>query len=243
MPLIQQVYSSASILRVSGPIVDAVYEDLRGKSELPRLPAMTDQSDRLSGRIEFKNVGYKYPSASASGIKDVSFLIEKGMSVGVVGPTGAGKTTLIDLFLGLLDPSSGVIEIDGTALSPENVRNWQASVGYVPQEIHLNDTSVARNIAIGLPEDEISRDQLEAAAKMARIHDFIVTELEDGYDTEIGERGVRLSGGQRQRFGIARALYHNPDVIVFDEATSALDNATEAEVMQAINDLLSLIHI
>ncbi len=237
MPLIQIIYGSMSTLRMSGPVVDAVYEDMENQRSLPSLPRPSAEHSRLFGDIVFENVSYTYPSANSPGIQAMSFEIKRGMSVGIVGSTGAGKTTLIDLFLGLLEPSGGQISIDGTVLTKQNIRNWQASIGYVPQEIHLNDTTVARNIAMGVAEDEISQEKLEKAAKLAHIHEFIMTELEDGYATEIGERGVRLSGGQRQRFGIARALYHDAPVIVFDEATSALDNATEADVMAAIDDL------
>lgn len=237
MPLIQIIYGSMSTLRMSGPVVDAVYEDMENQRSLPSLPRPSAEHPRLFGDIAFDDVSYTYPSANSAGIQGMSFQIKRGMSVGVVGPTGAGKTTLIDLFLGLLEPSGGRISIDGNVLTKDNIRNWQASIGYVPQEIHLNDTSVARNIAMGVAEEDISQEKLEKAAKLAHIHEFIMGELEDGYATEIGERGVRLSGGQRQRFGIARALYHDAPVIVFDEATSALDNATEADVMAAIDDL------
>src|SRR5690606_8589883 len=158
-------------------------------------------------------------------------------TVGFVGATGSGKTTLADVILGLLRPQSGEILVDGAKITDVNVSAWQASIGYVPQHIFLTDASVAENIAFGVPRDEIDMDAVRAAASIAQIDDFVMNELPRGYDTVVGERGIRLSGGQRQRIGIARALYRDPDVIVFDEATSALDNATEANVMKAVNEL------
>jgi ABC-type multidrug transport system fused ATPase/permease subunit len=154
-----------------------------------------------------------------------------------VGSSGAGKSTLIDILLGLLEPQGGQVLIDDTVLSRSNVRNWQAALGYVPQHIFLADQSVAANIALGVPPEQIDRVAVERAARLANLHDFVSTELAEGYDTIVGERGIRLSGGQRQRIGIARALYRDPDVLIFDEATSALDNATEQAVMEAVHRL------
>ena len=152
------------------------------------------------------------------------------------GPTGAGKTTCVDLILGLLSPQSGALRVDGTVIDEGNVRGWQKSVGYVPQEIFLIDDTVAANIAFGVPRDEIDIEAVRAAARVAELDEFVTT-LPQGYATEVGERGARLSGGQRQRIGIARALYSNPDILVFDEATSALDNLTERAIMAAIGAL------
>ena len=157
-----------------------------------------------------------------------------------VGPTGAGKTTLVDIILGLLSPQQGKLLVDGVAVERSNLINWQINIGYVPQHIFLGDDKVIRNIAFGLPDKEIDREAVEYAAKVANIHDFILDELPDGYDTWIGEDGIRLSGGQRQRIGIARAIYHNPDVLVFDEATSALDGVTEEAVLQAMENAAKL---
>jgi len=152
-----------------------------------------------------------------------------------VGKTGSGKTTTVDLILGLLRPQNGVISVDGTALwNDGTIRQWQQNIGYVPQQIYLADDTVARNIAFGVPEEDIDMDAVRDAAHRAHIHDFVAKELPSQWQTIVGERGVKLSGGQRQRIGIARALYHRPSVLVFDEATSALDQATEASVMEAI---------
>ena len=158
-------------------------------------------------------------------------------TIGIVGGTGAGKTTLIDLVLGLLRPDSGEILVDGQVVSDQRIRSWQKSLGYVPQAIFLSDDTVAANIAFGIDKEHIDDAAVERAAKIANLHDFVTEELPQSYDTMVGERGVRLSGGQRQRIGIARALYHNPEVLILDEATSALDNLTEKAVMEAVHNL------
>jgi ABC-type multidrug transport system fused ATPase/permease subunit len=158
-------------------------------------------------------------------------------TVGIVGGTGAGKTTTVDLILGLLTPASGQILVDDLEITGVNVRGWQDVIGYVPQQIYLMDDTVAANIAFGVPREQRDFAAIERAARLAELHDFVVHELPKGYNTEVGERGVRLSGGQRQRIGIARALYHDPDVLILDEATSALDNLTERAVMEAVHNL------
>ena len=152
----------------------------------------------------------------------------------MVGETGSGKTTVIDIILGLLEAQEGVLQVDGKIINYENKRAWQNMIGYVPQQIYLADTTVSENIAFGLKSDEINHENVERAAKIANLHEFIINELPSQYQTTIGERGVRLSGGQRQRIGIARALYNEPKLLIFDEATSALDNTTERSVMEAI---------
>jgi ABC-type bacteriocin/lantibiotic exporter with double-glycine peptidase domain len=163
--------------------------------------------------------------------------IQKGTSVAVVGPTGAGKTTLVDVILGLLVPQKGEIQVDNVKLSGSNIRAWQKNLGYVPQHIYLADDTVKNNIAFGLPENMIDMDRVVNSAKIANIHDFITTETQHGYETVVGERGVRLSGGQRQRIGIARALYHDPEVLVLDEATSSLDGMTEKAFVGALDEI------
>jgi ATP-binding cassette subfamily B protein len=170
-------------------------------------------------------------------LRNISFEIIRGERVGVIGATGSGKSTTLDLLLGLLQPTNGTILIDGEPLAGEKVFAWQKSLSHVPQVIYLADASIAENIAFGLPKDKIDMVQVRKAARLAQISEHIES-LEAGYDTFVGERGIRLSGGQRQRIGIARALYKNATVLVFDEATSALDDETEAELMKAI-DVLS----
>lgn len=179
---------------------------------------------------------FAYPSRSEPVLKDIDLVISKGARVGVVGKTGSGKSTLVDMLMGLLEPSGGTISIDGVPLLGEARTAWQRQIAHVPQSIFLADTTIERNIAFGLPEEEIDPARVIEAAWQARIHDFIVG-LPEGYGASVGERGVRLSGGQRQRLGIARALYKGTPVLIFDEATSALDSRTEADVIAAVNAL------
>jgi ABC-type multidrug transport system fused ATPase/permease subunit len=180
-------------------------------------------------------VYYSYSSSNEHALRDINLSIQKNTTVGFIGTSGSGKTTLIDIILGLLSPQSGGIKIDGRNIQT-NLRGWQNKIGYVPQSIFLIDASLRQNIAFGIDSEKINEAQVQSAAKFAQLDEF-VEKLPDGLDTIVGERGVRLSGGQKQRIGIARALYHNPDIIVLDEATSALDNATERDVMRPINQL------
>jgi ABC-type bacteriocin/lantibiotic exporter with double-glycine peptidase domain len=191
----------------------------------------------LRAHLTLKGVSYAYPGAERAGLSEVGLTIRAGERIGVVGFSGGGKTTLADVILGLLRPQAGTMRADGQEITHETLRAWQRTVGYVPQDIFLTDASLSENIALGLLPEEIDEAKVERAARIAQLHDFAITELPDGYATRIGERGVRLSGGQRQRIRIARALYHDADLIVFDEATSALDNLTEREVMASIEAL------
>ncbi|HRE32924.1 MAG TPA: ATP-binding cassette domain-containing protein, partial [Candidatus Berkiella sp.] len=170
-------------------------------------------------------------------INDISICIAKNTTVGFVGTTGSGKTTTVDIILGLLTPSIGQLEIDGEPLSLALLNRWQQNLGYVPQSIYLTDDSVMNNIAIGVPLELINEEAVVRAAKLANLHDFITQEMAQGYNTCVGEGGIRLSGGQRQRIGIARALYHDPEVLIFDEATSALDGETEQVIIKSLKEL------
>lgn len=187
--------------------------------------------------LKLEGVTFRYPAGAPPILKDLSLTIHKNESVGIAGPSGSGKSTLVDLILGLHNPESGSIMIDDNLLTIKNVASWRRMMGYVPQDIYLIDDSVAANIAFGIPVDEIDSDKLVIAAKGAQILDFIEKELPEGFQTRVGDRGVRLSGGQRQRLGLARALYRNPQILILDEATSALDHATEAAVMETIHKL------
>jgi ATP-binding cassette subfamily C protein len=191
----------------------------------------------LNEEIVIDNISFTYPGASEPAIKNLSVRISAENTVGFVGKTGSGKTTTVDIVLGLLRPQEGTLRIDGTPLGTANIRRWQSNLGYVPQDIYLSDDSIARNIAFGVPKNNIDMDSVRDAARRAHIYDFVEHELPDKWNTNVGERGVKLSGGQRQRIGIARALYYNPSVLVFDEATSALDQSTEGSVMEAIYEL------
>ncbi|MEX0902117.1 MAG: ATP-binding cassette domain-containing protein [Pseudohongiellaceae bacterium] len=208
---------------------------LRGRKQETVIGMWSEPADllRLKWELRLDNIHYRYPKTEQDGLSGVSLSIRAGEKIGVVGSTGAGKTTLADLVLGLLRPQQGCTLVDDREVTEGCIRAWQQTVGYVPQDIFLTDASIAENIALRVPPDEIDREQVRRAATVAQIDGFVMRELAQGYDTLIGERGVRLSGGQRQRIGIARALYHEADLIVFDEATSALDNLTEREVMAA----------
>ncbi|MDD4467190.1 MAG: ATP-binding cassette domain-containing protein, partial [Candidatus Pacebacteria bacterium] len=185
--------------------------------------------------IRIENVSYTYPKSTQEALKNVSFAVKKGEAVGIIGPTGCGKTTIADIILGLLEPTKGKIEVDKKNIR-ENIDGWQKNIGYVPQFIYLSDDTIYNNIAFGIDKEKIDKSRLLKAAKVACLDDF-VKKLPKGLDTFIGERGIRLSGGQRQRIGIARAIYHNPEILVMDEATSSLDNITEKYVIEAIERL------
>jgi ABC-type multidrug transport system fused ATPase/permease subunit len=189
----------------------------------------------LASSITIENLSFSYETASTQALTGVSIDIARGEAVGLVGPSGSGKSTLVDILLGLLEPTSGRVLVDGDDIH-DNLRGWQDQIGYVPQSIFLTDDTLRRNVAFGLPKDQIDHDAVKSAIRSAQLEDFVAS-LPDGLDTIVGERGVRLSGGQRQRIGIARALYHNPDVLVLDEATSSLDTETEHGVMQAVQAL------
>jgi ABC-type multidrug transport system fused ATPase/permease subunit len=235
-PAVQIIYSSVSSLRFGQPALEIILKDLQQKSE--QEISISNDFKRLSlqKQLKLKNINFNYPNTKTSALTDISIDIEANSTIGIIGTTGAGKSTLVDIILGLLTPTSGEIEVDEKILDSTNIRQWQNSIGYVPQSIFLADDTIASNIAFGVQKDQIDVEQVEKVAKMAQVHEFVI-ELENGYNTIIGERGVRLSGGQRQRLGIARALYHNPELLVLDEATSALDNQTEAEVMKAIDNM------
>ena len=239
---LQKVYRSVSALRFNRPVLDALHADFHerdraAKPMIGRTGGGTGSGLRLRQQIAFADVHYTYPRAEQLSLDGLDLAIQANMTVGIVGASGAGKTTAVDVLLGLLTPQRGAVVVDGTPLDAGNLRVWQNRLGYVPQQIFLIDDSIAANIALGLEADEIDLVTVERAARIAELHDFVVSELPEGYRTKVGERGVRLSGGQRQRIGIARALYHDPDVLILDEATSALDNLTERAVMDAVQNL------
>ena len=233
LPLVQQVYFSWSQIsghRASLIDIARLLDPAGGAQDTP--PPATAGS-AFAAAIRFEGVGYTYPGGDTAALSGIELAIARGARIGLVGVSGSGKSTFVDLLLGLLEPGAGHLSIDGQALTPANVSGWQAQVAHVPQAIFLADTSIAANIAFGREAGAIDMDRIREAARLAEIDSFILT-LPQGYDTCVGERGVRLSGGQRQRIGIARALYKRATVLVFDEATSALDDATEASVMASI---------
>jgi ABC-type multidrug transport system fused ATPase/permease subunit len=241
MPALQGVYDSFTKLTFVISSLTRLYDDLKSLK-------LFDQNQNqeilpLNKKITLKNIYYNYPNSSIIALKDISLTVPARSIVGFVGATGSGKTTLVDVILGLLEPQKGNLEVDGKVITSKNSRSWQRSIGYVPQHIYLLDDTVAANIAFGVETNYINEDMLEKASKIANLHEFVINELPRKYQTIIGERGVRLSGGQRQRIGIARALYHNPQVLILDEATNALDNQTEQLVMNAISNLSKKITI
>ncbi|MEH6836207.1 ABC transporter ATP-binding protein [Falsihalocynthiibacter arcticus] len=236
MPELQKMFMSVTQMTAGAAALDRVYEDLNSGSPL-QIQRDKPAPLGLKNTFELKSISYTYPKAERQGLSEIDLKIHAGERIGVVGSSGAGKTTLADVILGLLVPEQGTLHTDGRAITAKTLRAWQKSVGYVPQDIFLIDASLSENIAFGLPLEDIDEAKVERAARIAQIHDFAMKELPEGYATHVGERGVRLSGGQRQRIGIARALYNDADLIVFDEATSALDNMTEREVMAAIETL------
>jgi ABC-type multidrug transport system fused ATPase/permease subunit len=249
IPNIRGIFSNLSTIRYNSHTIDALYSDITTlilPADLIAKEAAGVKVMPFTRKIELRGIEFSYPSSREPVLKSINLTIAKNTAIAFEGMTGCGKTTLVDVIMGLLAPSGGSVNVDGVpVLKPFDGRDnraaiapWQRNFGYVPQQIYLSDQSVAANIAYGIPEILRNAAAIEKAARIANLHDFIVDELPDGYDTLIGERGIRLSGGQRQRVGIARALYHDPDILVMDEATSALDSITEDAVMDAINNLM-----
>ena len=235
MPALHQIYGSFTKITFVGSSLNRLHEDIQS---LKSFNVNQNQGIlKLDKKIELKNIYYEYPNALRTALKNINLSIPAKHTVGLVGSTGSGKTTTVDIILGLLEAQKGNLEVDGQIISKNNCRSWQKSIGYVPQYIYLADDTVAANIAFGVNPNNIDQVAVEKAAKIANLHDFVINELPDKYQTIVGERGARLSGGQRQRIGISRALYNNPKVLILDEATSALDNETEKAVMDAINNL------
>ncbi len=235
MPALQQIYVAFTRLTFIGISLDKLHNDIKNLKILKN-----DKEQKiisLNKSIVLKNICYNYPGSTRTILKNINMKINAKTIVGLVGPTGSGKTTIVDIILGLLTIQKGSLEVDGKIINQQNLRSWQDSIGYVPQNIFLADASISANIAFGIEKANINQEAVEKVSKIANLHEFVVDELPEKYQTEIGERGVRLSGGQRQRIGIARALYHDPKILILDEATSALDNQTEKAVMDAVNNL------
>ncbi len=235
MPSLQQIYRSFTTLTFTGPVIEKLYNDKRNLKYFK----INQEKKKLdfNNSITLNNLYYKYPNVSRTALKNINLKIPAKTTVGIIGPTGSGKTTMVDIILGLLEAQKGTLEVDGKIITNQNSRYWQQSIGYVPQHIYLSDDTVSANIAFGIDQKNIDQVNIEKVSKIANLHQFVIDELPQKYLTRIGERGIRLSGGQRQRIGIARALYHNPKLLILDEATSALDNETEKFVMDAINNL------
>ena len=237
LPALQQIYSNISQIKGNTAALEAVKEDLQQSfNDEKAFKAQTDASSlELHHAITLRDLHFSYPNKVISAVDGISLDIPVNSVIGIVGSSGSGKTTLIDILLGLLTPQSGSIYIDKKLITPDNKRAWQNLLGFVPQSIFLSEGSIAENIAFGLPAHDIDMVQIQNVVSLAHLTE-LVAELPHGVHTTVGERGVQLSGGQRQRIGIARALYHKAEVLVFDEATSALDGITEKIVMDAIHE-------
>lgn len=234
LPSVNRIMTSLNFIRYSYPVIELISRELNSLSQRSD-ESLAGAPEKLSfsKNIEFKNVNFIYPGSDATQLKGVSLSIRKGDSVGFIGATGSGKTTAMNILLGLIAPECGEVLVDGRNIH-NHLKEWQQKIGYVPQQITLIDGSITNNIAFGIPDELIEHERLEAAMEAAQLMEFIAS-LPEGVSTVIGENGVRLSGGQRQRIGLARALYNNPEILVFDEATSALDLDTEMNVMASIS--------
>lgn len=235
LPSVGKINEHLSAVLYAMPSLDLIYNDLKEVEALEVTEQEKDDSWKLNHAIEVKNVSYHYPDGEENVIEHASFSIQKGEMVAFVGASGAGKSTMVDILLGLLKPQYGKIYADDMNIQ-KNILTWQKEIGYIPQTIYLSDDTIRNNVAFGVPEDQINEQAVQHALGQAQLSEFIDS-LPAGLDTFVGDRGVRLSGGQRQRIGIARALYHDPEILVLDEATSALDTETETAVMKAIDSL------
>ncbi len=240
MPALQQIFNGIAMIRYNAAALDILYKDITTGKQSP-CPVLSHDSVHESivpkYDIKLQDVTYAYPGESAAVLENLDLVIEVNSTVGIVGTTGSGKTTTLDIFLGLLIPKKGGVYVDGVEVTQDTMSSWQGALGYVPQSIFLVDNTITKNITFGVPDSEIDHERVELVGRMANLHEFITSSLADGYGAIVGENGVKLSGGQRQRIGIARALYHNPSVLVLDEATSALDGQTERAIMSEIYGL------
>ena len=237
LPSLQMVFQRYSTFMYFIPILNKLVDEFNEESEYESFDDETNLSPvKFESSINLKNIHFQYNPEEHFSLQNITLDIGKNQVVGFMGETGSGKSTLIDIIMGLLKPEKGFLSVDEINIDKSNTKGFQKLIGYVPQEIFLSDDTLLKNIAFGMDDSLIDLERVKKAAKIAAIDEFIENELPLGYDTMVGERGVRLSGGQRQRIGIARALYRDPEIIVFDEATSALDNKTEKEVLKAINN-------
>lgn len=237
LPALQQIYSSVANIKGNTAAFDAIKDDLRqsNNNEKENIKKNTNVHLPFKNQISLNNITFSYPNKNNPAVNELDMLIPFNSIVGLVGASGSGKSTVIDLLLGLLTAQNGKFCVDGVSITEENKRAWQNTIGFVPQSIFLSEGTIAENVAFGLPAKEINLEQVNKALQLASLTE-LVKQLPKGIETKVGERGVQLSGGQRQRIGIARALYNDADVLVFDEATSALDGITEKIIMDAIHD-------
>ncbi len=242
IPALQLIYANFIAMRSVIPSLDLIYHEMDDLSEIKK-SKIENRDINIEKEITIQNLSYTYPFSKTKVIKRLDIKIPARHTVGIIGKSGSGKTTIIDLILGLLKPSEGKIFVDDILIDENNIESWQSNVGYVPQQTFLIDDTISSNIAFGVKKEKIDFSQVKKVAMIANLDSFITNELENGYSTIIGERGIRLSGGQRQRIGIARALYSNPNLLVLDEATNALDKKTEKVVLDALKKLKNKITI
>jgi ABC-type multidrug transport system fused ATPase/permease subunit len=234
IPALQQIYKSFTQLKFNDPAINKLYNDVKNFEK--NKADFNQENFSIDKEIILENINFSYPNSEQRALKDINIKIPINSTVGIIGKTGSGKTTIVDIILGLLEPQSGVIKINGITVTKKNLKSLRKSVGYVTQQVYLTDATVESNIALGIDPNSINKEAVIKACKIANIHDFI-NDLPKKYKTVIGENGVRLSGGQRQRLAIARAFYNDPKILIFDEATSALDDQTEQLIMDAIYSL------
>jgi ABC-type multidrug transport system fused ATPase/permease subunit len=243
IPSFSRILNNLQSIRYGWASVDALTKECFTKKQLNNTVQVVSDHNPLDSKFSFKNeivlrnISYSYPKSEHSVLNQIDLKVAQGQVVGIVGQSGSGKSTLLNIILGLFNPSSGKILVDGRELDPSNITKWQQMIGYVPQEIYLLDDTIRRNIAFGSEDAEINDDRISEVLKIAQLEELIENE-DDGLNLLLGERGARLSGGQKQRIGIARALYNNPELIVLDEATSALDEKTEAEILDMLKTMV-----
>lgn len=235
MPSVGKINEHVNNILYAAPSVELIYEDLKGIEDFQKQEVDEHKEWNFNHRIEAKSITYAYPDTEINILENTGCIIPKGKTVAFIGGSGAGKTTMVDIILGLLPPQMGKVMADDMNVF-KNLSTWHRQIGYIPQSIYLSDDTIRNNVAFGITEDEISDEAVMEALRKAQLLEFAEA-LPDGLDTMVGDRGVRLSGGQRQRIGIARALYHDPEILVLDEATSALDSETETAVMESVESL------
>ena len=236
LPAFQQIYSSIAIIKANIPAFESIQQDLHDSLHKESKSQQFEQNHlNPKHSISLENITFTYPNKEEPALNKLDMLIPPNSVIGIVGPSGSGKSTLIDVLLCLIEPDNGHLKIDGEIINHQNRRSWQNVIGFVAQTIFLSEGTIAENVAFGIPKNQINLNQVTKVLKLAHLSDLIST-LDQGIHTKVGERGVQLSGGQRQRIGIARALYNNAEVLVFDEATSSLDGITEKMIMEAIHD-------
>tara|TARA_A100001015_G_C15044152_1_gene742203 strand:+ start:4049 stop:5839 length:1791 start_codon:yes stop_codon:yes gene_type:complete len=233
LPSAQMIYRSVAQIKYITPVLKNVHEDIKKLNTIKNY-SQDSKVINIKDTIEIKDLYFKYNNSDKNILKNINIRINVGDVIGLVGKTGSGKTTIVDILLGLLMPKQGELIVDGLKISSQNLKSWQSLIGYVPQDIYLIDGTIKTNIAIGVEEKDIDNQLLIRAAKIANLHDLVINEFKNGYNSFIGEKGVKLSGGQKQRIGIARAVYNDPKVLILDESTSSLDSITEKSVMESI---------